>query len=176
MLMFVIGGALTACGSDGASVSVVRDSLDRTTATAATAPRATQAPNTAATAVTTVAPATTAPRSAPTTTGGGPSTIRWEALGPEDCITTIPDGDFEFIEVIGCDQPHIAEFVGRVLNPKDLETKCVNLFKSYTGKTLEALDATVVWFEPAPGSSSFISVCLGSPADGSPTVGSWKKA
>ncbi|UDY35012.1 hypothetical protein [Dermatobacter hominis] len=157
-----VGG--TACGSDEPTEA------DPTATTAATATTETTIRRTTSTTTTTTTATTAVP--------AGPRTKRALALNPGDCVVSVPDGEFETVQVDDCSLPHAAEFVGRSLAPSDPQTACTNLFANYTGTPLEGSGYAVFWIESAsddPMSSSQV-VCLAEPAAGGTATGSLKKA
>lgn len=154
-------GVLTvpACGSDEPA-----EAEDTTTSTTETTIRRTTSTTTTAVPSTTSAPST------------GTQTKRALALNPGDCVVSIPDGEFETVPVDDCSVPHAAEFVGRSLAPSDAHTACTNLFRSYTGTSLDGSGYSVFWIEAAsdgPMASTQV-VCLAEPAGGGTMTGSLK--
>lgn len=143
----------------------------------------TAAPDTPASSATTIV--TTTPTTTTTTVSAAPppptSTTPfrgpkpWSYLKAGDCLATLPAGDIEKVDVIPCDEPHVAEAYIN-LDAFDLASgeTCEQSFQSVFGTSPEARGAALSSLDSVdPTGASNTSVCLALPANGGTTTESF---
>lgn len=96
--------------------------------------------------------------------GGETRAIPWTSASPGDCVPQWPAAEtFSSIDVIGCDQPHVAEAIANSqLRASDVALRgedeaasgtCSAAFKTYSGRDLAGSGFEVTWLVAAPNTS-----------------------